>query len=211
MKSADNASNPWLDIPLSDYEGHMSLPEIGQAEILAKELAQLVGRKRPASVAVIGCAGGNGFDALCEVQRVVAVDINAHYLDETARRYASRIRSLETCCVDVQSNALRFEPVALIHAALIFEYVDVAAALASLKRICAADGTLAAILQLPRVNQPSVSSSPYVSLQKLGPVMRLVPPSELIRCAVAAGFVAEDGAVITLSSGKSFWSQTFRA
>jgi hypothetical protein len=25
--------NPWLDIPLDDYEGHMSLPEVGQAQV----------------------------------------------------------------------------------------------------------------------------------------------------------------------------------
>jgi hypothetical protein len=28
--------NPWLEIPLSDYEGHMELPQIGQAEMLAE-------------------------------------------------------------------------------------------------------------------------------------------------------------------------------
>ena len=26
--------SPWLDIALSDYEGHMALPEIGQAAML---------------------------------------------------------------------------------------------------------------------------------------------------------------------------------
>lgn len=26
--------NPWLDIPLADYEGHMSLPHVGQAVLL---------------------------------------------------------------------------------------------------------------------------------------------------------------------------------
>jgi hypothetical protein len=26
-------SNPWLHIPLVDYEGHMSLPAIGQAQM----------------------------------------------------------------------------------------------------------------------------------------------------------------------------------
>ena len=27
--------NPWLEIPLSDYESHMSLPEVAQAQLLA--------------------------------------------------------------------------------------------------------------------------------------------------------------------------------
>ena len=29
-------SNPWLSIPLEDYEGHMSLPAVGQAQMLAE-------------------------------------------------------------------------------------------------------------------------------------------------------------------------------
>ncbi len=30
-------SNPWLDIPLAEYEGHMSLPTIDQADMLAAQ------------------------------------------------------------------------------------------------------------------------------------------------------------------------------
>ena len=26
--------NPWLDIPLDDYESHMSLPGVGQAQMI---------------------------------------------------------------------------------------------------------------------------------------------------------------------------------
>lgn len=28
--------NPWLDIPLDDYEGHMTLPQVAQAQMLAQ-------------------------------------------------------------------------------------------------------------------------------------------------------------------------------
>jgi hypothetical protein len=31
-------SNPWLSIPLHDYEGHMALPHVGQAKMIANEL-----------------------------------------------------------------------------------------------------------------------------------------------------------------------------
>jgi len=56
--------SPWLDIPLADYEGHMSVPGVGQAEMLASQFAELLEKWSPASAAVIGCAGGNGFDRL---------------------------------------------------------------------------------------------------------------------------------------------------
>src|SRR5580692_4374755 len=57
-------SNPWLDIPLEDYEGHMSLPAIGQAQMLADQLVLLIERERPTSIAVVGCAGGTGSVAI---------------------------------------------------------------------------------------------------------------------------------------------------
>jgi len=62
--------NPWLDIPLQDYERYMSLPEIGQAQMLADQFELLIKRHSPASVALIGCAGGNGLERLTRGQLV---------------------------------------------------------------------------------------------------------------------------------------------
>jgi len=50
-------SNPWLSIPLEDYERHMSLPAVGQAQMIADQFDRALARTAPASVAVIGCAG----------------------------------------------------------------------------------------------------------------------------------------------------------
>jgi hypothetical protein len=57
-------ANPWLDIPLEDYEGHMALPEIVQAQLLADELESAVHSHAPSSVAIVGCSGGNGVERL---------------------------------------------------------------------------------------------------------------------------------------------------
>jgi hypothetical protein len=53
--------SPWLDIALADYEGHMGLPEVAQAELLADVFGALLVEHAPRSVAILGCAGGNGF------------------------------------------------------------------------------------------------------------------------------------------------------
>src|SRR5438309_637460 len=50
--------NPWLQIPLTDYEGHMSLPYVAQADLLADLFGLALQRHLPDSVAVLGCAGG---------------------------------------------------------------------------------------------------------------------------------------------------------
>jgi Methyltransferase domain len=205
--------NPWLRIPLAEYEGHMALPSIGQAQMLADRFGSALVRCSPASVALIGCAGGNGLDgvALGSVRRVVAVDINSDFAEMTRLRYAGKISGLEVHCADVQSELLRFEPVDLMYAALIFEYVDVPATLATLRRNCRANGMLATVLQLPHADQDSVSPSPFESLRLLAPVMKLVAPLELCEYAVAAGFAPTDGEAIVLPSGKQFWEQNFRA
>ncbi len=204
--------NPWLDISLQDYEGHMSLPSIGQAQMLAEQFERLMKRELPSSVAVIGCAGGNGLDRIAAgaVGRVVAVDINREYIDETSRRYSNRLPCLDLHCADVQSNTLRFEPVDLIYAALLFEYVDLSSALATLKRNCRPGGVLAAVLQLPHPDKDAVSPSPYTSLQALAPLMKLVAPAELSRHAARVGFTADESSTVELPSGKQFWLQTFR-
>jgi SAM-dependent methyltransferase len=204
--------NPWLDIPLEDYEGHMSLPAIGQARMLADQLALLMERERPTSIAIIGCAGGNGLDRVepGQVKRVVAVDINPAYIEAVGIRHRRRLTGLELYCADIQSGSFQFEPVDLIYAALLFEYVDVGAALATLKRVCRSGGLLATLIQLPHHDHGVVSPSPYTSLKMLAPVMRLIAPAELSRLALAAGFAAADCELIELPSGKQFSMQTFR-
>jgi hypothetical protein len=86
--------NPWLDIPLGDYEAHMALPAIGQSQLIADELDILVRTYAPSSVAILGCAGGNGFERLIDtsVSRVVGIDINPQYIDVDVARTMSVLR-----------------------------------------------------------------------------------------------------------------------
>ena len=55
--SGETPSSPWLSIPLEDYEALVALPAVGQARILAKQLAILIERHAPVSVARRGGAG----------------------------------------------------------------------------------------------------------------------------------------------------------
>jgi SAM-dependent methyltransferase len=212
-KGRASRSSPWLEIPLADYEGHMSLPSVGQAAMLAEQLLRLMIAYSPASVAIIGCAGGNGLECIAAgaAERVIAVDINPLYLQETAARHAARLPRLELHCADVESEELPFEPVDLLYAALIFEYVKLPQALARLRRACRSGGVLAALLQAAHAEYPPVSASPYVSLQSLAPLITLRSPHEFEWQAAAAGFTLEDSRGIELASGKRFQLLLFRA
>jgi ubiquinone/menaquinone biosynthesis C-methylase UbiE len=145
------------------------------------------------------------------VERVVAVDINAAYVEQTRARYARAVKKLELYCADIQSDSLSFEPVDLIYAALLFEYVDVPATLTRLRRGCRSGGTLATLLQLAHSDHAAVSPSPFRSLELLAPAMRLIAPGDLCVSAAEAGFVAVGAETIELASGKQFWRQIFRA
>ena len=203
--------NPWLEIPLAEYEGHMSMPAIGQAAMLADQLVSLVARFHPSDVAVIGCAGGNGFDRLGLLERLVGVDINPRYIDLAASRYAGKVTGLELYVGDVQDEQQLFQPVDLIYAALVFEYVDVARAMRNLARHCTRGGVLATLLQLPHESKSAVTPSPYSSLQRLEPAMKLVEPRDLTAHAAAAGFELAESSEIESAGGKRFAAQVFRA
>jgi predicted O-methyltransferase YrrM len=104
--------NPWLNIPLDDYAAHMSLPAVGPAQMLADQLDHAIARWAPTSIAVIGCAGGNGLERIAAgtVGRVVAVDVNPDYIERTRVRHAQRLLGLELVCADVQSESVTYSP-----------------------------------------------------------------------------------------------------
>ena len=204
--------NPWLDIPLADYEAHMALPTVGQAQLIANELDILVRTYSPSSVAIIGCAGGNGFDCTVgsSVSRVVGVDINPQYVERARDRYKGRIPGLELHIADVQTSESLFDPVDLIYAALVLEYVDLGRTMSVLGSYCNANGVLAVLSQLPHETMAHVSPSPYTSLQLLAPGMRLISQEELQRQASQAGFAAVHSRITVSTGGKRFRIDEFR-
>lgn len=204
--------SPWLDIPLADYEGHMALPGIGQADMLARQFATLLTEWTPASAAVIGCAGGNGFDRINVgvTKRVVGIDINPQYVQELAYRYAATIPGLELYVRDIQEPVDRIAPVDLIYAALVLEYVEPMAVLRNLRDLCRPQGILATVLQLPSERTAALADSPYASLEGLAPAMHLVSPEVLTATAAQVGFAPVASGRITLASGKEFVAQVFQ-
>jgi len=203
--------SPWLDLPLADYEGHMSAPNVGQAKLLADVFSNALEEFRPASVAVIGCAGGNGFDRIDpgEVARVVGVDINRAYLDIASSRYSGRFNTLELHCSDIAQAPLGVEPVELIFAALVFEYVNVPLALQHLFLACRDGGHLVALLQLPSSGVATVTQTAFTSLQRLSSALNCVDPLAFQEMAHDKGFRLRQSAKLTSAAGKEFAVQTF--
>jgi len=202
---------PWLTIPLADYEGHMALPGIEQSNFLSTVLSQQLEVFRPASLAVVGCAGGNGFERIDpqSTKRVVGIDINESYLNATRSRYGHAFDRLDLNALNIELRGPAVAPVELIYAALIFEYVDSERTMANLASLCSPGGHLVTVLQISSSTTEPVSPSPYVSLQTLGPVMRLVESDILAGIATAAGFTRLSASRVRLPSGKEFAIDVF--
>jgi hypothetical protein len=202
----------WLDIPLADYEGHMALPGVGQADMLATQFAQLLSRWTPESAAVIGCAGGNGFDRVDVdvTKRLVGIDINPQYIQELAYRYAATIPGLELYVRDIQEPLDGIRPVQLIYAALVMEYVEPVAVLRNLTSLCGPNAILATVLQLASTHSPPISNSPFPRLNDLAPSMHLVAPEALAASASQQGLSLLATRQIALSSGKQFVLQVYQ-
>ena len=203
-------NNPWLNVPLADYEGHMTLPGIEQASLLADIFGGFIAEFSPSSVAVIGCTGGNGFEKIPpSVSRVVGVDINPHFIDETSTRFKDRIQNLELIAGDIQSPEVSFAPVDLIFLGLVLEYVDADSVMAKMPSMLTAHGHIITVLQMPTSGQQQISPSPFKSVHPVGEIMHLVPPESLQNCANAQGLVQLQAHTVTSKGGKQFQVQVF--
>jgi len=205
-------SKPWLELPLADYEGHMSLPGIEQAQLLAAELESAVRLHRPKSVAVIGCAGGNGFDRLAagRIERIVGIDVNPAYIDAARHRYAARLPQLELIVADIQRPIPDCGSVDLVYAALVLEYVATRPTFQTLRTLCAQGGKLIVVLQNANEALPEVSPSPFAALQALSSIIKIVDENELIAAAIQANFTCIGSRTLHSASGKAFTALTFQ-
>jgi SAM-dependent methyltransferase len=206
--------NPWLAIPAADYEGHMGPEGTGQLAPLAAIFAEVVAAVRPASLALLGCATGNGLAAVdtARTRRAVAVDVNPEYLEVARRRHASHLGgALELVCADLTACELGAGAFELVHAALVFEHVDPVALAARIARWLAPGGTCAVVLQLPAAagRAPAVSPTRFSSLQALAGSMRLCAPEEVRRLFAAHGLGETRGWRVPLRDGKAFYVGLF--
>lgn len=198
-------NNPWLSIPLDDYESHMSLPQVQQANLLATLLEESITRFNPSSVAIFGCSGGNGLEMVSksDVERVVGIDINQEYLDRARYRYEGKIPHLDLLSGDLGSDQFDVEPVDLVFAGLIFEYVDTKKLLEQANHLLNKTGKLISIIQLEG-DQSFVTPSPYASLDKVSSILHKVTPESVTKEALNLGFKFDSDRTMTISSGKSF-------
>lgn len=204
--------NPWLDIPLADYEAHMLLPNVRQAQLLSDTFATALEEFAPKSVAVIGCAGGNGFDRIAaqKVERIVGVDINPEYINQVRVRFTSRLPGLELIVADIARDTLAISPVDLVFAALVLEYVDVDIVIPKIDQMLRPGGLVVTVIQLSSDTLPEITPTQYTTLNAVSSVMKLVIADKLEGVFNACGYRQINSWRATVPGGKCFQVQNFR-
>ncbi|RUQ30733.1 MAG: class I SAM-dependent methyltransferase [Candidatus Competibacteraceae bacterium] len=190
----------------------MALPYVGQSQLLSQLLGEVIASYKPSSIALFGCAGGNGLERISSisVKRVVGIDINQQYLEHTAARYRDHIPRLDLFAGDLGVDQFVFDPVELIFAGLIFKYVETTKLLKQALSMLISGGRLVSVVQLPSPIE-DVTPSPYTTLKSLSSVLHMVSPKNLTVLARETGFEIESERVVTATGGKTFQVDTFRA
>ena len=202
--------NPWLAVPLDDYEGHMGSRAVNQLAPLADLFGDTLARLRPRSLAVLGVAGGNGLEHVdgSITSRVVGIDVNPAYLEAIRRRFPD-LRGLELVCADLEHETLDVEPVALVHAALVFEHAGLGRCLESAVSLVTPGGHLSVVLQLPADGREPVTPSEFASMSALADRFALVDPHRLRHLLAQQDLRLTQQSRLKLASGKAFWSGYF--
>lgn len=196
---------------MADYEAHMALPYVDQARLLSDIFGSALDKYTPRSVALLGCAGGNGFEQVMfrGIPRLVGIDINAEYIEKARDRWHARITGLELFVGDLQVDKFDFAPVDLVFAGLLFEYVDIGQVLTKIHSMLCPEGVLVTVVQLPSPECSEITPSPFTSLKALSEIMRLVPPESLHEKAENCGYREIEKYVVDGKSGKKFCVQSF--
>lgn len=205
-------TNPWLRVPATDYEQHMSSPDVDQLSFLAHTFKESVENHDANAIALLGCATGNGLKYVNpeNTKRVTAVDINPEYLEILRQRYERCVPGLKIVEADLERCELDNKAYSLVFTGLVFEYLNPRILIMNIANWLCSSGIMVTVLQLPAEHTGKVSKTLYTSLKLLDPVMKLVSPEELKSQAKAAGLREIRARTAILKSNKSFYIGTYR-
>ncbi|TXN37756.1 class I SAM-dependent methyltransferase [Flagellimonas hymeniacidonis] len=182
-------SNPWLSIPFNEYEDHMRTN--GQLQILNIIFKGTLENYTPKSLALLGCATGNGLEHVDSkvTDQVHAVDINEDYLAMVKKRYGTCIPNLYILKKDLGEDVLAIDPVNLVFAALVLEYVRPEILVPKIADVLQTGGKAVIVLQKSSMDSQTITKTRYSSIRRLGQNLSEVSPQCIDRLFSQQGFV----------------------
>ncbi len=179
-------TNPWLEIPYTDYENHMS--DAGQAQMLNKLTKYCLKFLKPSRFALFGCATGNGLEHVdtSVTKEVIAIDLNPGYLTVLNQRFGGSLPNLKTVCADIEQDNLPLADVDPALCGLVFEYVNPEVVIGKIVSCLSPEGKIAVVLQHSEETS-FVSKSPYTSLESLASFAREIDEKQMVALCQSFG------------------------
>lgn len=196
--------NPWIEVPLEDYENHMSHSSVGQLGVLSALTKKYLNSIKPKECLFLGIAGGNGLEHIDNniTKKVIGIDINQDYLNTSYERYNDKIASLELVNFDITKEEVVLCKADFIWAALVLEYTGVEKSLEFAKKNLNAGGHFIVSIQSNNGVQ-SVSETGIEAVKKVGDIFQLINPDVLISKAVEIGLKLIGNEEFFFQNGKS--------
>lgn len=197
-------ANPWLFIPLEDYERHMSHDLVGQSILLNALTKKHLYEIKPETVIFLGITGGNGLEHIDNTvtKAVYGIDINSDYLKTAFARYQPAITSLQLLNLDIVEHSETICRAELIWAALIMEYTGIDKVFEFSANNLGVNGHLIVSIQYNN-NKQSVTDTGIESIKKAGEIFSIVDPDILLTRAAEFGYTLIGKEENLLPNGKS--------
>ena len=181
-------TNPWEEIPLSDYEQHRRLASVYQLQTMNQAIRKQLDAYPVTSAMIVGVAGGNGLEHVDRAKygRIYGVDINRSYLQEVEKRYAALRGCLQCLCLDLITDAGRLPRAQLLIANLLIEYVGYGVFQETVKAV--APEYVSCMIQI-NGDEEWVSDSPYLHVfDRLDEVHHQLSEEGLDKALQAVGY-----------------------
>ena len=195
-------NNPWRDVPLEVYEGHMKLESIAQLQALNEIMSEQIASCRGEILMILGIAGGNGLEYIegSNCNKVYGVDINKEYLDECVTRYGGIGGRFDPICVDLMEEGVELPKADRVIANLLIEYIGYDKFVAVLKRV--KPQYVSCVIQI-NPSEGFVSDSPYMEqLNTLQAVHHQINEAELGERMKQPGYTYIYGKDTKMANGK---------
>ncbi len=208
---SESKDHVWHQIPLDDYEKHMSHETVGQLQLLSHLTKTYLQDFQPETALFLGVAGGNGLEHIDPTitTQVFGVDINEKYLEACRLRLGEQLPNLQLRQLDItQSKEEQVCQADFVWVALVVEYTRIEPCLAFVKNNLKTGGKLIVTIQ---VNNGAVAVSPtgVESIKVAGDLFVLVDADELSKRAEDCGLVKQGFKEHFLPNGKSFKTFVF--
>jgi hypothetical protein len=202
--------NPWLEVPLDDYERHMNHNAVGQLPLLNSLTKKYLMLHKPRVCLFMGVAGGNGLEHIDNriSNQVFGIDINQAYLDSCNQRFKNIINNLNLLNLDLTKTKESICRADFIWAALILEYAGISNCFEFAKNNMTKGGHFIVTIQSNN-KLKAVSPSGFDSVMKLGSISEEVDPETLFGIAIKLEFELISKEQNNLPNGKLFLTYDF--